>query len=397
MRIVFLHPDLGIGGAERLVVDAALALKSKNHDVHIVTAHHDVEHCFAETKNGEVSVTSYGDWLPRTIFKGMAAFCATMRMIYAAICLSLFSGLKPDVIICDQVSNAIPVLRLFSSAKIIFYCHFPDQLLTQRKTLLKRMYRKVMDSIEEFTTGLADLILVNSNFTGGVFRDTFKSLSCVNPDVLYPSLNTSKFDEIARKNSANSDPNCFTFLSLNRYERKKNIGLAIEAFDLLLKSSQLDMKLIVAGGYDNRVSENVEHYEELTKIAEDHGISSRVEFLRSPDDEEKVRLLRTSDCLLYTPSGEHFGIVPIEAMYHELPVIAVNDGGPTETVVDGETGYLRKPTSEDFAEAMESLVEGGTEQKSRMGKNGKRRVMQNFSFNAFADNLDNFVKKVFEI
>jgi hypothetical protein len=33
-RVVFLHPDLGIGGAERLVVDAALALQAKGHQVH---------------------------------------------------------------------------------------------------------------------------------------------------------------------------------------------------------------------------------------------------------------------------------------------------------------------------------------------------------------------------
>ena len=29
----------------------------------------------------------------------------------------------------DQVSCCLPVLRWFGSAKIVFYCHFPDQLL----------------------------------------------------------------------------------------------------------------------------------------------------------------------------------------------------------------------------------------------------------------------------
>ena len=33
LKIAFLHPDLGIGGAERLVVDAAVALKQKGHDI----------------------------------------------------------------------------------------------------------------------------------------------------------------------------------------------------------------------------------------------------------------------------------------------------------------------------------------------------------------------------
>jgi alpha-1,3/alpha-1,6-mannosyltransferase len=48
---------------------------------------------------------------------------------------------KYDVIIADQVAVVVPVLRLLTSAKVLFYCHFPDMLLTQRKSLAKRLYR----------------------------------------------------------------------------------------------------------------------------------------------------------------------------------------------------------------------------------------------------------------
>lgn len=50
-------------------------------------------------------------------------------------------------------------------------------------------------------------------------------------------------------------------------------------------------------------------------------------------DAEKVALLRRCKCLLYTPSNEHFGITPLEAMYCKRAVIAVGSGGPLETVV----------------------------------------------------------------
>ncbi len=69
-----------------------------------------------------------------------------------------------------QISACIPFLRLTSgSPKIVFYCHFPDQLLTQRKSLLKSLYRKPIDWFEEKTTGMADSVLVNSKFTGKIF------------------------------------------------------------------------------------------------------------------------------------------------------------------------------------------------------------------------------------
>lgn len=49
------------------------------------------------------------------------------------------------------------------------------------------------------------------------------------------------------------------FFSLNRYERKKNINLAIESFALMLQKqpSISDYKLVVAGGYDPKVPENI--------------------------------------------------------------------------------------------------------------------------------------------
>jgi hypothetical protein len=72
LRVTFIHPDLGIGtwraftvrliieifrqgGAERLVVDAALALQNQGHDVAFFTSHHDPKRCFEETRDGNTS------------------------------------------------------------------------------------------------------------------------------------------------------------------------------------------------------------------------------------------------------------------------------------------------------------------------------------------------------
>lgn len=50
--IVFFHPDLGIGGAERLVVDAAVGLQARGWRVVIFTNHCDPGHCFDECRDG---------------------------------------------------------------------------------------------------------------------------------------------------------------------------------------------------------------------------------------------------------------------------------------------------------------------------------------------------------
>jgi alpha-1,3/alpha-1,6-mannosyltransferase len=149
LNIAFVHPDLGIGGAERLVVDAALGLIAKGHSVQVFTSHHDIAHCFPET-NTDMKVTVLGDWLPRSLFGKGHIFFAMLRSIYLAFILWFFRY-RFDAIIVDQMSYSIIILRELCS-KVIFYCHFPDKLLSKKSGMLKTLYRLPFDFIEEITT-----------------------------------------------------------------------------------------------------------------------------------------------------------------------------------------------------------------------------------------------------
>jgi len=199
----------------------------------------------------------------------------------------------------------------------------------------------------------------------------------------------------------------FVFVSINRYERKKNLPLALHALaalrDLLhaagnkapKKAAWSDVHLVMAGGYDPRVAENVAHYGELVALAAELGVADHVTFLRSLRDEDKVSLLRHAHALLYTPAHEHFGIVPLEAMYCRCPVIAVSSGGPLETVAGQDsaepTGFLCEPEPAAFAAAMYSLV-AAPARRNQLADSGHRRVTRLFSFDAFATQLDQVVR-----
>lgn len=391
LNIAIIHPDLGIGGAERLIVDAAVELASHGHNVHIFTAHHDEARCFEETLAGTFSVTVYGAFLPRHIFYRFHALCAYLQCIFVALCV-LFMWPSFDVILADQVSVVIPILKLKKPTKVVFYCHFPDLLLAQHNTVLRRIYRKPIDFIEEITTGMADMILVNSRFTASTFANTFKHLHTrgLRPAVLYPAVNVDQFDE--------PHSNKLNFLSINRFERKKNIDLAISAFAMLhnlegdvhQNSNLDDASLTIAGGYDKRLRENVEYLEELKSLAEREGVSHRVNFITSCSTDERNALLSQCLCVLYTPKDEHFGIVPLESMAAHKPVIACNSGGPVETIKDGETGFLCDPTPQKFSLAMAKLIQDPTMAK-RMGEEAWRHVTESFSTKIFGQRLNQYI------
>ena len=391
MKVAFIHPDLGIGGAERLVIDAALEFMDAGHEVVMYTGYHDVTRCFEETltERGERAgwVRVHGSWVPRHFFGIFHALLASVRCLWATCALLLHD---PDcqVVVVDQVSSPIVLLRLASNAAVLFYCHFPDMLLATRKSFLRRLYRAPVNAFEEFSTGLAHKVVVNSKFTAEVFAKTFQSLyrKGAHPAVVYPAVALEKNAPSFEKR------NEIAFLSVNRFERKKNLELALRAFAMFREDSTKPSKLILAGGYDARLRECVEYRAALEAEAKALGVSRDVEFRVSVSNETKRALLEKCTCVLYTPSNEHFGIVPLEAMAAGKPVIACDSGGPKESVANGVTGFLCDATPAAFAAAMAKIAadSGGGDAGSAarvMGVLARQRVEWKFSRKAFGDTM----------
>lgn len=146
LRIAFVHPDLGLGGAERLVVDAAAELAARGHVVDVYTSYYDPSRSFDETRTGAFSVLVAGGWFPRHVFGRLHAICAVIRCALASLYVAwrVYAGAVPpyDVVVVDQVAASVPLLRfLLQNTRILFYCHFPDMLLTHRASFIKALYR----------------------------------------------------------------------------------------------------------------------------------------------------------------------------------------------------------------------------------------------------------------
>ncbi len=278
-------------------------------------------------------------------------------MLICTLWLCLYGGWW-DVVVVDQVPTCIPLLRLFNR-RVFYYCHFPDKLLcVERSSWLKKGYRFVLDYMEEFTTAFANIIVFNSRFTENTFYSAFRVLRrCrrkLKTAVLYPAQDFDNFERVYENESSAADNpeathflNEFTkgnieyFYSLNRYERKKNIPLALKAFAKLKeKYPRTNLKMVHAGGYDLQCRENIEHFAELTALGNELNITSDLILLKNVTNSERADLLKYSACVLYTPENEHFGIVPVEAMYCRTPVICCDSGGPKESVDNNVTGFL---------------------------------------------------------
>ena len=82
-------------------------------------------------------------------------------------------------------------------------------------------------------------------------------------------------------------------------------------------------------------------------------------------------------------------------MYSRLPVIAVNSGGPTESIEDGKSGFLCEPIPDSFAKAVARILSAEVDPVA-MGRYGRQVVERRFSLSVFIDNLERIAYSTIE-
>lgn len=94
----------------------------------------------------------------------------------------------------------------------------------------------------------------------------------------------------------------------------------------------------------------------------------------------------TDIAVMPSTEAESFGLVAVEAMYAQKPVIGSDLGGLKEIIQNNETGFLIEPNNEEaFSKALTTLIEN-PELRDLFGQKGHQRVKEEFS-------LDRYVKQ----
>lgn len=176
------------------------------------------------------------------------------------------------------------------------------------------------------------------------------------------------------------------FLLPGRVMWTKNIELGIDAFRRMKETvpEAALFKLVIAGMVDRKSRPYVDALR-----ARASSLGSDVVFHECPSDEELNEYYARCYATLFPAYNEDWGLVPLESMASGKPVIAVDRGGPRESVIDGVTGYLRPLDPKCFADSMAELIRrpGWTKE---LGRRGRRRAAE-FSWSSFVNIIDDYV------
>jgi N-acetyl-alpha-D-glucosaminyl L-malate synthase BshA len=199
----------------------------------------------------------------------------------------------------------------------------------------------------------------------------------VNCDVYSPSSDPS-----LRQRFASADESLFIHIS--NFRPVKRIEDVISVFARARKACPAKL-LLVGDGPDRPKAE---------WLAETQGVSSDVVFLGKQSD--MAPLLSIADIMLLPSENESFGLVALEAMACEVPVIATRIGGIPEVVEDEEDGYLF-PLGDvaGMADASVKLLKNAGLRRE-MGKAARRHAIRDFCASKIVRHYENLYSQTIE-
>ena len=131
---------------------------------------------------------------------------------------------------------------------------------------------------------------------------------------------------------------------LGRLVPHKQVELAIDLLPALASRFPDLVLHVVGSGYWRQ---------QLEQHARLSGVEDRVVFHGFVDEDTKHRLLAQSWLMVMPSQKEGWGLTIVEAGTHSVPAVAFRDsGGPTESIVSGETGRL----ADSFEEMTEQVA-----------------------------------------
>lgn len=172
----------------------------------------------------------------------------------------------------------------------------------------------------------------------------------------------------------------FTALFVGRLVERKGLPVLLEAWK---RAAMPNARLVIIGGGPDRAA--------LEARAATLGVSGSVEFRGRVSDSELAAAYSEAD-LFVLPAvvdargdTEGLGVVLLEAMASNIPVIASAAGGITDVVVDGESGVLVPPGDAEALAAALGRLRNDPGLRAWLAANGAARVRDEFSWDAIAD------------
>jgi len=289
-----------------------------------------------------------------------------------------------DLVLCNTAVSMIPALAAANlGLPIVTWVHgvmdnvsLPIEYDAQQRLLYDRIL-----------LSLSSEVMCCSDWT----TNFYKGLSLGSIQTVYnwtAAREGKKGKDGAQAADGTGKTEVFRFVCLNTFEGHKGLFTLLKAANRLKKRGVRNFAIDLYGDGAKEFKESLKEY------VRSHKLEKYITFRGRTINIEAV--YENSFCLLQPSRLEPFGMTIIEAMCHSRPVIATKAGGPSEIVLDGETGYLvERDDAEAMAEKMIYLMDH-PDIAMAMGEAGRKRYQDCFSEEVAKDRIVPILERAYQ-
>ena len=285
-----------------------------------------------------------------------------------------------------------------SFAAFLIKKHFNVPLISTPPSLepFRPWKKESLGNDYELTKYIEKLSINNSDHLIAISNAMKKDIiDCYNVDadkisIIHPGIDIAKYKKssstkVHQKYNISGD----YILFVGRITKQKGIEYLLESINYLPDSVSV---VLFLGKPDNE-----KYYNKIIKQIKCHPKSSNIIVIKNHytnNRKELIELCSNAKCLVVPSIYEPFGIVNIEAMACETPVIASAVDGITDIIEDEETGFLIEPKNPRLiAEKINELL-SNEKIRLRFGKAGRKRVIDVFNWEKIVNQHINLYEKV---
>lgn len=342
MNILYVITGLGLGGAEKVVVDLADQMVKRGHTVCIAYLKGNI---VVKPKSESVQMISLGLESPKKLLKALYNFRQLIRQF------------KPDVVHAHMVHANI-FARL---ARLM--CRIPKLICTAHNSneggKIRMLAYHYTNWLSDFNTNVSQEA-TDSLIQKGAFDQS-------NLHTVYNGIDLNKF--YSDKNSSKTSNQKIEFLSVGRFNEQKDYPNLLHAIAQVTQRNQ-NVHFNIAGDGELRSMIEV--------LIEQLGIGQYVTLLGRRDDVPD--LMRQADCFVLSSKYEGLPTVLLEAIACGLFVIATDCGGSKEIL--NNNGYLIPSQNHNILAAkILDFINLSENDRIKNNEHAEKYIKQNFDLN----------------
>lgn len=379
----FFHPYQG--GTEKCVLELSKRL-AKDHEVHVITTQ------LPDTKRKETYKGINIHRFPSKVLRDLPDPLPPPYPITPSLTLQMKNKIKeidPDIIHTHNRFfvkwNAPQLFRFLFRKPVFMTLHNARTVGINRETdFLGQIYDETLGKI---IMKKSDRLIANSKDT--LDKTAPSNMSEHKKEVIYNGIDTSKYSpshEHDIKEELSLDK--YT-LTVSRLVKQKGLDYMVEALPDIVKEMETD-----SSNYKHVVIGQGPEKEALKEQAEELGMEENLHFTGFVPEEKMTDYYTQADAFILPSLYEPFGIVLVEAMACETPVIATRAGGIPEVMED--TGMLiDKKSPEEITEKTLEVIEN-PDKAEEIGKEGRERAKEKFEWDKIAEETEKSYKRFLE-